>query len=209
MKLTTFLWWNHFSRHNLILFCAWPYCCQHSCLHKTPPPGLGSISRDGGKAFRNLGAMHSDIHDIVFSINDSDRMFCGTNGGVYRSWNGGTTMEIVENLPVSQFYHVSVDNQEPYNIYGKMITCFFIAPKKLQKGKTSKACWLTVAKSRQTRLISVWVLAASSPAKGYSFAFVTRQTWVSLRLSWLIFFSVAGAMNLFVSSSIQDSSIES
>lgn len=78
----------------------------------------GSISRDGGKTFRNLGAMHSDIHDIVFSINDSDRMFVGTDGGVYRSWNGGTTMEIVANLPVSQYYHVSVDNQEPYNIYG-------------------------------------------------------------------------------------------
>ncbi len=78
----------------------------------------GSISRDGGKTFSNLGAMHSDIHDIVFSITDSDRMFCGTDGGVYRSWNGGTTMEIVANLPVSQYYHVSVDNQEPYNIYG-------------------------------------------------------------------------------------------
>lgn len=78
----------------------------------------GSISRDGGKTFKNLGNMHSDIHDIVFDIHDSDRMYAGTDGGVYRSLNGGTTMEIVENLPISQFYHVSVDNAEPYNIYG-------------------------------------------------------------------------------------------
>ena len=78
----------------------------------------GSISRDGGLTFKDLGNMHSDIHDIVFDINDSDRMYVGTDGGVYRSWNGGTTMEIVENLPLSQFYHVSVDNEEPYNIYG-------------------------------------------------------------------------------------------
>ncbi len=78
----------------------------------------GSISRDGGKTFKNLGNMHSDIHDIVFDINDSDRIYAGTDGGVYRSWNGGTTMEIVENLPLSQFYHISVDNEEPYNIYG-------------------------------------------------------------------------------------------
>jgi len=78
----------------------------------------GSISRDGGKTFKNLGNMHSDIHDIVFDINNSDRMYVGTDGGVYRSWNGGTTMEIVENLPLSQFYHVSVDNDEPYNVYG-------------------------------------------------------------------------------------------
>lgn len=78
----------------------------------------GSISRDGGKTFKNLGSMHSDIHDITFDIKNSDRMYAATDGGVYRSWNGGTTMEIVSNMPVSQFYHVTVDNQEPYNIYG-------------------------------------------------------------------------------------------
>ncbi|AKA36325.1 WD40/YVTN/BNR-like repeat-containing protein [Flagellimonas lutaonensis] len=78
----------------------------------------GSISRDGGKTFKNLGNMHSDIHDMVFSINDSDIMYVGTDGGVYRSWDGGTTMEIVPNLPLSQFYHISVDDAEPYNVYG-------------------------------------------------------------------------------------------
>ncbi|MDE3740411.1 WD40/YVTN/BNR-like repeat-containing protein [Maribacter polysaccharolyticus] len=78
----------------------------------------GSISRDGGKTFKNLGNMHSDIHDIAFSIKDSDIMFVGTDGGVYRSWDGGTNMEIVENLPLSQFYHISVDNESPYNVYG-------------------------------------------------------------------------------------------
>ncbi|MET1259327.1 hypothetical protein ABV409_08295 [Flagellimonas sp. DF-77] len=78
----------------------------------------GSISRDGGKTFKSLGNMHSDIHDIAFSIKDSDVMYVGTDGGVYRSWDGGTNMEIVENLPLSQFYHISVDDAEPYNVYG-------------------------------------------------------------------------------------------
>lgn len=78
----------------------------------------GSISRDGGKTFKNLGNMHSDIHDIIFDINNSDIIYCGTDGGVYRSWDGGSTFEIVENLPLSQFYHISVDNDEPYNVYG-------------------------------------------------------------------------------------------
>ncbi|MCH2489010.1 MAG: hypothetical protein MK211_02560 [Flavobacteriales bacterium] len=78
----------------------------------------GSISRDGGKTFKNLGTMHSDIHDVTFAINNSDILYAGTDGGVYRSWNGGTTFEIVENLPLSQFYHISVDDAEPYNVYG-------------------------------------------------------------------------------------------
>ena len=79
---------------------------------------FGSISRDGGKTFKNLGAMHSDIHDISFDPFNSDKLFVATDGGLYRSLNGGTTLEIIENLPLSQFYHVSVDNQEPYNVYG-------------------------------------------------------------------------------------------
>jgi photosystem II stability/assembly factor-like uncharacterized protein len=78
----------------------------------------GYISRDGGKTFKTLGNMHSDIHDIVFDIHDSNRMYCGTDGGVYRSWDGGETMEMVSNIPVSQFYYVSVDDNEPYNVYG-------------------------------------------------------------------------------------------
>lgn len=79
---------------------------------------FGSISRDGGNTFKNLGYMHADIHDISFDLNNSDRMYVATDGGMYRSWDGGTTMEIVENLPLSQFYHISVDNETPYNVYG-------------------------------------------------------------------------------------------
>ena len=78
----------------------------------------GSVSKDGGKTFKGLGNMHSDVHDMVFSNMHSDIMFFATDGGVYRSWNGGTTCEIVENLPLSQFYQISVDNATPYNIYG-------------------------------------------------------------------------------------------
>ena len=79
---------------------------------------FGSISRDGGKTFKGLGNMHADIHDIQFDIKNSDRMYIATDGGVYRSWDGGSTMDMVNNLPLSQFYHISVDNEEPYNIYG-------------------------------------------------------------------------------------------
>ena len=79
---------------------------------------FGSISRDGGKSFKGLGNMHADIHDFVFDIKNSDRMYAATDGGVYRTWDGGTTMEIVANIPVSQFYHISLDDKEPYNIYG-------------------------------------------------------------------------------------------
>jgi photosystem II stability/assembly factor-like uncharacterized protein len=79
---------------------------------------FGSISRDGGKTFKNLGSMHSDIHDIVFDHANSSKMFAATDGGLYRSLDGGSSLEIVENLPLSQFYHVSVDNRTPFYVYG-------------------------------------------------------------------------------------------
>ena len=79
---------------------------------------FGSLSRDGGKTFSNMGSMHPDIHDVTFSSVHSDHMFVATDGGVYRTWDGGSTMEIVANIPVSQFYHVSLDDAEPYNVYG-------------------------------------------------------------------------------------------
>lgn len=101
-----------------------PFYFSRIVVHPTNPDmvakaGLfGSISRDGGNTFRGLGYMHADIHDIWFDITDPDKLFCATDGGLYRSLNAGETMEMVQNLPISQFYHISVDNQEPYNIYG-------------------------------------------------------------------------------------------
>ncbi len=78
----------------------------------------GSISRDGGKTFRTHGGVHSDIHDYWFDINNSQAMFVATDGGLYRTWDGGNVFDMVKNLPISQFYHVSVDNSKPYKVYG-------------------------------------------------------------------------------------------
>jgi photosystem II stability/assembly factor-like uncharacterized protein len=79
----------------------------------------GYISKDGGYTFRSIGGgIHSDLHDFVFDPKDSQRLYVGTDGGVYRSWDGGTVWDMVKGLPVSQYYHVSTDNQNPYRIYG-------------------------------------------------------------------------------------------
>ncbi len=101
-----------------------PFYFARIVVHPTEPntimkAGLfGSVSKDGGKTFKQLGSMHPDIHDIWFDINDPDKVFVGTDGGLYRSLNGAKTMERIENLPICQFYHVATDNQEPYNVYG-------------------------------------------------------------------------------------------
>ncbi len=88
-------------------------------------PGLMfGYSKDGGKTFNrgNLmsfsGGVHSDQHALWISPANNKFMYLGTDGGVYVSNDQGKTWRMVHNLPVSQFYHVSVDNQDPYWVYG-------------------------------------------------------------------------------------------
>jgi photosystem II stability/assembly factor-like uncharacterized protein len=79
----------------------------------------GAISKDGGKTFRPIGGgVHSDMHDYWFDPNNSSTMYVASDGGVYRSWDGGTVWEMVRNLPISQYYQVAVDNQKPFRVYG-------------------------------------------------------------------------------------------
>ncbi len=78
----------------------------------------GSISRDGGKTFRSLGSMHSDIHDVLFNIENSDQIIAGDDGGIWRSWDAGNTFEHVKALPLAQYYYVAIDKAKPYNVYG-------------------------------------------------------------------------------------------
>ena len=76
---------------------------------------------DGGKTFDELPAehKHSDNHALAFDPDDPDYLLAGCDGGLYESWDHGTTWKFVSNLPVTQFYKVAVDVDEPfYNIYG-------------------------------------------------------------------------------------------
>lgn len=82
--------------------------------------GLNLImSEDGGESFRTIqSGVHSDIHAVWVDPKNSDYVYIGTDGGAYRSLDGARTFEMFMNLPISQFYAIAVDNQEPYNVYG-------------------------------------------------------------------------------------------
>jgi photosystem II stability/assembly factor-like uncharacterized protein len=78
-----------------------------------------AASEDGGKTFGGIGGnYHSDVHDLWINPKNPEHLVIGTDGGVYVSYNRGTTFRFVGSLPVSQYYHVSVDMAWPYNVYG-------------------------------------------------------------------------------------------
>ena len=81
-----------------------------------------SYSSDGGYSFTDAssegGWVHSDHHALWINPNNTAQMYLGTDGGVYLSQDRGVTWIFLSNLPVGQFYHVAVDNETPYRIYG-------------------------------------------------------------------------------------------
>ncbi len=80
---------------------------------------FGAISEDGGSTFRSVGGgVHADIHDYHFDINNKDRLYLACDGGTYRSYDGGYVWDMVKGLPLSQYYHVTVDMETPFNVYG-------------------------------------------------------------------------------------------
>jgi photosystem II stability/assembly factor-like uncharacterized protein len=77
------------------------------------------VSTDGGKSFAATGAgAHGDWHDLWINPHNPMHIVGGDDGGVWISVDGGNRWWKSDNLPVSQFYHASVDDADPYQVYG-------------------------------------------------------------------------------------------
>lgn len=86
-------------------------------------PGFNlNVSDNGGEhlsiAYVGGGNVHVDHHALWIDKNNNKNLLLGTDGGVYKSIDKGKTWRMFHNLPVSQFYRVSVDMADPYNVYG-------------------------------------------------------------------------------------------
>jgi photosystem II stability/assembly factor-like uncharacterized protein len=88
--------------------------------NKVYKPDISLIaSTDGGNSFSDIsGGAHGDFHCVWIDPNNTDHLITGDDGGVWYSYDGGNRWWKADNLPVSQFYHVSVDMNLPYRVYG-------------------------------------------------------------------------------------------
>jgi len=89
-----------------------------------------AASEDGGKTYKRLGgtvvhlyhhstrALHLDHHDLWIDPLNPDRLLLGNDGGFFMSYDRGKTWLHINNLPIAEFYAISVDMATPYNIYG-------------------------------------------------------------------------------------------
>jgi photosystem II stability/assembly factor-like uncharacterized protein len=86
-----------------------------------------NVSNDGGKSFEQLMpaygtsvGVHPDHHAWWIHPNNPNYMIDGNDGGLNITRDRGKTWRFAENIPVGQFYHINVDNDFPYHVYGGM-----------------------------------------------------------------------------------------
>ena len=79
------------------------------------------VTRDGGKSFKRVPRKnrHVDDHALWINPKNTDHMIVGCDGGVYETWDAGEAWLFKDNLPITQFYRVAVDDSKPfYFVYG-------------------------------------------------------------------------------------------
>jgi photosystem II stability/assembly factor-like uncharacterized protein len=112
LDASLFVVWRPFYFGNLIVDPK-----DENKVFKPDGPLLASVN--GGRSFSVVsGSAHGDFHDVSISPENSNVVYATDDAGLWRSEDGGTRWKHQLNLPVSQFYHVSVDNADPYHVYG-------------------------------------------------------------------------------------------
>src|SRR6056297_694763 len=82
---------------------------------------VSKVTTDGGKTWNRVGLnkKHVDDHAMWINPNDPEHYMIGSDGGIYTTYDDAEHYYHVSNLPITQYYRVTVDNEEPfYNVYG-------------------------------------------------------------------------------------------
>jgi len=112
LDASRFVIWRPFYFGNLIVDPK-----DENKIFKPDGPLLTSVN--GGRSFSVVsGSAHGDFHDVWIDPANSNVVYATDDAGLWRSEDGGTRWKHQLNLPVAQFYHVSVDNADPYHVYG-------------------------------------------------------------------------------------------
>jgi photosystem II stability/assembly factor-like uncharacterized protein len=112
--------WIYVSRFN-----NRPFYYSHIFIDPNQPQrvyvltGNASVSEDGGRTFsRNLQNISGDFHALWIDPANSDRFYVGNDKGAYATYDRGFGFQMFDNMDIGQFYAVTMDNRDPYWVYG-------------------------------------------------------------------------------------------
>jgi photosystem II stability/assembly factor-like uncharacterized protein len=101
-----------------------PFYFMHIYAHPTDEHTVFVVSRpflrsiDGGVTFQNVGNPFGDNHDLWINPREPNTWVFSSDGGAYVTFNNGQSWTTYLNQPTAELYHVAVDNQFPYRVYG-------------------------------------------------------------------------------------------
>ena len=114
--------WEHLTNNQDLLNRPWYYLHIFADPQDPDTVYVNNLkmwkSIDGGKNWGEITTPHGDNHDLWIDPADPQRMINGNDGGACVSFNGGDTWSTIYNQLTGQYYHLDVDNQQPYHVYG-------------------------------------------------------------------------------------------
>ena len=101
-----------------------PWYYMHVVAHPTEADEVFILNQkawrsiDGGENFDEFATPHGDNHALWIDPANPDRMIGADDGGAWVSLNAGASWSSIYNQMTAQFYHLAVDDQYPYKVYG-------------------------------------------------------------------------------------------
>ena len=81
--------------------------------------GSAQVSEDGGRTFaRSLQGISGDFHALWLDPSNPNRFYVGNDKGAYATYDHGRRFVMFDNMAIGQFYAVTLDNRDPYWVYG-------------------------------------------------------------------------------------------
>jgi photosystem II stability/assembly factor-like uncharacterized protein len=112
--------WTYVNRSN-----NRPFYYSHIFIDPAEPrrvyvlAGNATVSEDGGRTFaRTLQGISGDFHALWIDPRNSDRYYVGNDKGAYVTYDQGRSFAMFDNMDIGQFYAVTMDNRDPYWVYG-------------------------------------------------------------------------------------------
>jgi photosystem II stability/assembly factor-like uncharacterized protein len=104
-------------------------------------------STDGGRSFTSVGrGVHGDHQALWIDPEDGDRVLSGSDGGYQTSFDGGSNWDIINNVTLSQYYQIFVDDRDPYYVCGGLQdNGNWCGPSRTTSGGIRKDEWYTVS----------------------------------------------------------------
>jgi hypothetical protein len=114
--------WERMSDHSTIgLYYQEIFADPHDVDRVYSMDVRDQVTEDGGRTFAALPGRnkHVDNHVMWIDPRDPEHIINGNDGGLYESFDRGSTWKFFANLPVTQFYRIELDNSTPfYRVYG-------------------------------------------------------------------------------------------